>query len=140
MSKLKAVWRNGKIDLVREDHKMSDGLLTINQHRKKMEKEHDDHLPEIKEPLNKNIHRTSASIILDERETMVVIKWTYNPFELPTVVSVLDGNTEIAPRMDENAWKVVNNAVNRAAFDLPIETQIRKYREKFAIVHDKEAS
>ena len=116
------------------------GSLTPNKFRSKMEKEHDDHLPEIKDPFNKNIHRTSASIILDEIETMVVIKWTYNPFELPTVVSVLDGNTEIAHRMDENAWKVVNNAVNRAAFDLPIEVQIRKYREKFAIVHNKEAS
>ena len=139
MSKLKAEWRNGKIDLVREDHKMSDGLLTINQHRKKMEKEHDDHLPEIKDPFNKNIHRTSASIILDEIETMVVIKWTYNPFELPAIVSVLDGPVDVSPRLDEKARKVVQDAVNRAAFDLPIEVHIRKYREKFAIVHNKEA-
>ena len=76
--------------------------------------------------IDKNIHKTAVSIILDDEKKDVLIHWTYNPFELPTVISVLDGNTEIAHRMDENAWKVVNNAVNRAAFDLPIEVQIRK--------------
>lgn len=82
---------------------------------------------------DKNIHKTTASVILDERETLVVINWTYNPFELPAIVSVLDGPDDISRHLDDKARKVVKDAVNRAAFDLPIEVQIRKYREKFDI-------